>query len=100
MGADYYGAFQSVTNELAATKRELNARIAQLEDELTTCHADALHAAEVIKPPVNIDTGTHIGAGAAVQLPNAATGTGLGILAAVLGVVGLVWALIWKRKGR
>ena len=81
---------------MALAKSE--ARIAQLEDQLVVANEDIAAAFKTVKPPVNIDTGTHINSGGGqVALPSAATGSGLAILAAVLGVVGLL-AVFLKRK--
>ena len=66
---------------------------------MTTERGNTLEAFEAVKPPVNISTGspiTNTGSGT-VALPSAATGSGLAILSAVLGVVGLL-AVFWKRK--
>ena len=93
-------ANEARANAAEGSLAEAKARIAQLEDELSVSQSDALAAASKVKPPVNIDTGTHINsAGGAVALPSAATGNGLAILAAVLGVVGLI-AVFVKRKGK
>ncbi|MEN9575646.1 MAG: hypothetical protein RL514_3501 [Verrucomicrobiota bacterium] len=90
---------------LAVQLGEANARIAQLEDELTVSRDDALEIATNAKPDVKIDTGdklTNNGPGTIKTKDpagDAALGTGLAILSAVLGVVGLI-AVFWRRKGK
>lgn len=85
-------------NELQKRVDELEARNAQLEDELTAAHEATQTAYEFVKPPVNIDTGTRVsntGAGS-VSLPDPAKASGLAIAAAVVGVLGIVWLIFRK----
>lgn len=99
----YLGAFLAKDAELTETKRVLEGRIAQLEDELAVANQNVSEAYEFTKPPINIDTSTNNTAGGDLALPappdNSKT-QAIVVLTSVLGFVLTLWLLLKSRKGK